>query len=157
LRDQGYCAAINSTLKATDGGDLSPAEYQRPATTAYQGFPLFLRRYPTDKSGIVGDLASGRPIILVDHHGSFRNGYKTLTDVIDWINGLGNIRWKSLSYIADYYCGSKAIAAKQKASPPPLRPRHNPRVAIRRFFSEARDEYVETSNLLTKLYKLVRR
>lgn len=157
IKDQGYCAAFNSTLKATDVSDLPAAELRKPATKVYHDFPLFLRRYPNDKPGILQDLASGRPIILVDHHGAFKNGYKTMTDVVDTVNGLGNIKWKSLSYIANYYYIERAAAAKQRASPQPPRLRRDARVAIRRFLSETRDNYVETSELTARLYKLVRR
>jgi hypothetical protein len=156
LKDQGYFAAFNSTLRATDGEELPPAEYQRPATTVYHDFPLFLRRYPKDKSHFVQDMASGRPIIIVEHHGAFRNGYKTMTDLVDWINGLGDIKWKSLSYIGEYYLGKKAVAVGQSAQPSPSRLCLNTKVALRHFLSETRDNHVETSDLLTKLYKILR-
>lgn len=91
LKDQGYFAACNSTIRATDGEEPPAIEYLKPATTIYHDFPLFLRRYPKDKSHFIQDMASGRPIIIVEHHGAFRNGYKTMTDLVDWINSLGNI------------------------------------------------------------------
>jgi hypothetical protein len=73
LKDQGYHAAFNSTLRATDRDELPAIEYQRPATTIYHDFPLFLRRYPKSKSDFLQDFASGRPIIIVEHHWAFRN------------------------------------------------------------------------------------
>jgi hypothetical protein len=156
IRDSGYHAAFNSTLKATNARELPAVEFQKPATVAYHGFPLFLRRYPKNRSGILQDLASGRPIILVEHHGTFRNGYKALTDVVDWINGLADVRWKSLSYIAHHYCGNIAVAARQRVSPQPPGLRKSAMVATRRFLSETRDRYVETNQLAARLYKLVR-
>ena len=53
------------------------------------------------------DIALGRPILIVEHPGAFRNGYKAITDVIDWVNGLGSIKWTSLLSIAEYYFGRK--------------------------------------------------
>jgi hypothetical protein len=156
LKDQGYLAAFNSELRATDGEELSTIEYQRPATTIYHDFPLFLRRYPKDKSHFVQDIASGRPIIIVEHHGAFRNGYKAITDVVDWINSLGNIKWKSMSDIAAYYLGNKTFTARQNAKPSPSNFSFNAKVALRRILSEARDNHVETSNLLAKIYKMLR-
>lgn len=156
LKDQGYFAAFNSTIRATDGNEPPAIEYQRPATKTYHDFPLFLRRYPSDKSYFVQDLASGRPIIIVEHHGAFRNGYKAITDVIDWINSLGNIRWTSLLNIAEHYLGNKATSTGQSAKPSPSHLRLNAKVVLRRFLSEARDNYVETSGTLTKMYRIVR-
>jgi hypothetical protein len=156
LKDQGYFAAFNSTLRATDGEELPVIEYQRPATKIYHDFPLFLRRYPKDKSHFIQDIALGRPIIIVEHHGAFRNGYKTITDLVDWINGLGNIKWCSLLDIAEHYLGTNAASTGKSADPSPSCLYFNSKVALRRFLSEARDNYVETSSLLTKLYKMMR-
>lgn len=156
LKEQGYLAAFNSTLRATDGEEPPAIEYQRPATTMYHGFPLFLRRYPKDKSHFVQDISAGRPIIIVEHHAAFRNGYKTVTDLVDWVNSLGNIKWRSLSEIAEHYLGTKAAFAGRSANPSPSSAFLNIKVAFRRFLSEVRDNHVETSSLLTKLYKMVR-
>ncbi len=156
LKEQGYLAAFNSIIRATDGKKPLAIEYQRPATTIYHDFPLFLRRHPKDKFNFVQDIALGRPIIIVAHHSTFRNGYKVITDIVDWINGLGNIRWKSLSHIADHYRKNKAATTVQHAKRLPSRPYNDTKVALRRFFSEARDNYVETSDGLTKLYQIVR-
>jgi hypothetical protein len=156
LKDQGYFAAFNSTLRATDSDELQATEYQRPFTTIYHDFPLFLRRYPKDKTHFTQDLVSGRPIIIVEHHGAFRNGYKIMTDLIDWVNSLGNIRWTSLLHIAEHYLGNNAATTTPSANPSPSRLYLNTKVALRRFLSEARDNYVETSGLLTKAYRMVR-
>ena len=156
LKDQGYFAAFSSTLRATDGEELPAIEYQRPATTIYHDFPLFLRRYPKDKSHFIQDMTSGRPIVIVAHHSVFRNGYKTITDLVDWVNSLGNIKWCSLSDIVEHYLGIRAAPTGKSANP--IRPRLylNSKVALRRFLSEARDNHLETSDFLTKVYKMVR-
>jgi len=156
LKDQGYRAAFNSTLRATDRDDLSSTEYQRPSTTFYHDFPLFLRRYPKDSAGFLQDLALGRPILIVEHHGAFRNGYKTMTNFIDWINGLGNIKWKPLSYIANYYYGNEInILSHGKSNALALSTWDEKKVALRRFASEFRDTYIEPNSLLSKAYKML--
>ena len=99
-------------------------------------------------------MESGRPIIVVGHHGDFLNGYKGITDLVDWINSLGDIRWTSLLNIAEYYLGKKAAFSGQIANLSPLR--LNAKSALRRFLCETRDNYIETSNLFTKVYKMVR-
>jgi hypothetical protein len=156
LKDQGYFAAFNSTLRATGGEELPAVEYKRPATTIYHDFPLFLRRYPKDKFHFIEDVASGRPIIIVEHHGVFRNGYRTMTDLVDWINSLGNVRWTSLLHITEHYLGKKAATTGASIMESPSRMLLNCKIAVRRFLSEARDNHLETNDLLTKAYKMVR-
>jgi hypothetical protein len=156
LKDQGYFAAFNSTIRATDREEPPAIEYQRPFSTKYYDFPLFLRRYPKQKFLFVQDITSGRPIIIVEHHSAFRNGYKTMTELVDWVNSLGNVRWTSLLHIAEHYMGKKAVTTGQSITPSPSRMLLNCKVALRRFLSEARDNYVETNGLLTKVYKMVR-
>jgi hypothetical protein len=156
LKDQGYFAAFNSTIQATDGEEPSAIEYQRPFTTMHHDFPLFLRRYSKDKSNFIQDMALGRPIIIVEHHGALRNGYKAMTDLVDWVNSIGDVRWTSLLHIAEHYLGSNAAATAQNANPSPSRSYVNAKVALRRFLSEARDNHIETNGFLTKAYKMVR-
>jgi len=157
LKDQGYHAAFNSTLQSTDGDELSAIEYQRPATRIYHDFPLFLRRYPKNKSNFLQDIECGRPIIIVEHHGAFKNGYKTITDFIDWINGLGNIKWRSLCSITDTYYGNlKDIPLNGKSNELAWSIWDQKRTALRRFACEFRDNYVEPSSLLTKAYIILR-
>ena len=158
LKEQGFCAAFNSGLRPTDGHDLPVSEYQLPATSIYADLPLFLRRYPKDKSCFVEDMAMGRPIIVVEHTKAFLNGYKAITDVVDWINGLGNIKWTSLLSITEYYFDQKVnvTAVGPNSSRPSQRLSCRTKIALRRFLSELRDNYVERSSLLTKAYELVR-
>jgi hypothetical protein len=156
LRDQGYVAAFNSNLRATDGEELPAAEYQRPDATTYHGLPLFLRRYPKDRSQFVQDIAAGRPVLIVEHHSAFRNGYEAMTDLVDWVNDLGNIRWRSLLNIAEHYSGGTAATIGHIAAPSPSSMRLNARVALRRLLSEARDSHIETSRLLNRAYRMVR-
>ena len=157
LKDQGYFAAFNSTLQATDSEESPTIEYPQPATRKYHDFPLFLRRYPKDRSYFTQDINLDRPIVIVEHHGAFRNGYKPMTDLIDWVNGLGDIRWTSLLHIAEHYLGDKAPTTRKVANSSPLPLRSNAEVVLRRFLSEARDNYIERSSFLNKVYNLVRR
>ena len=156
LRDSGYLAAFNSTLEATDCAAVPAAEYRHPATRMYGDFPLFLRRYPTDRSGFLEDVACGRPVLVVAHQDSFRGGYKPVTDFVDWVNGLGNVKWASLSAIAEHYLEAKAPRATRRVVPSRLPLRLTARAAARRLLSEFRDEYVERSDLLSRVYRAVR-
>lgn len=156
LKDHGYVAAFNSGIIATDTDKPPAIEFQRPATTIYHDFPLFLRRYPQAKPSFLKDLEWGRPIIIVEHHKVFRDGYKAITDLVDWINGLGKIRWTSLSNIAAHYLGNQTTTNGEISGPLSLPLGFRTKVFLRRILSEARDKYVETSPILTKLYKKVR-
>jgi hypothetical protein len=156
MKEHGYVAAFNSILRATDGADPPAIEYQRPFTRIYHDFPLFLRRYPKDKSRFVEDIALGRPILIVEHQRAFQNGYKEMTDLVDWINSLGNIKWTSLMHIAERYVGKTIPTIAESADRPRLRLGLNARVFWSRFLSEARVNYVETSGLLSKAFKMVR-
>lgn len=158
LKGQGFLAAFNSGLQATDGDELPAQEYEKPATSIYTDLPLFLRRYPKNKSHFFHDIAIGRPIILVEHPKAFCNGYKSITDTVDWINGMGNIKWTSLLSIVEFYFGNNdgANEAPKKGPPSSTRLPFRIKVALRRFFSEVRDNYIEPSSFLMKVYKMVR-
>ena len=156
LKDKGYRAAFNTTLKAVDKGNIPQDEYLKPASTIYHGFPLFQRRYPQDRSGFKKDIENGRPIIIVDHHGLFKNGYKTITDLVDWINEQGEIKWTSLGKIADYYFSNDCVIDRKHLVPPSNYLYKEWKVYLRRHLSEIRDNYVETKSLLSRLYKVLR-
>jgi hypothetical protein len=100
----------------------------------------------------------GRPILIVEHPGAFRNGYNAIKEVVDWVNDLGRIKWTSLLSIAEYYFGRKDDdkAIGQSSPPSSLPLPFRTKVGVRRILSEIRDNYVETSSFLTKAYKMVR-
>ena len=156
LKDQGYFAAFNSNLRATDRNELALEEYHQPATRAYHDFPLFLRRYPRDRNLFKQDLGTGRPIIIVEHHHAFRDGYAAITNLVDWINSLGDIRWTSLLSIAEHYLGYKAPTDRQIPTPSSTPLALNAKVFLRRILSEVRDNYIDSSSSMARLYKMIR-
>ena len=91
LRDNNYLAAANSTVVPQGDGaarDLTLADHMAPAIVAYFGFPLFFRRYPGQLASHAFDLFLEKPLLLVDHHEAFREGYGALADFVGEINGL---------------------------------------------------------------------
>ncbi len=156
LKDQRYFAACNSTIRATDPVVPPVMESQHPATLAYHNFPLFLRRPMKDRAFFMDDIAAGRPIIIEGHHNAFKNGYKAITDLVDWINSLGNIRWTSLLNIAEYYLRAKAPVPEKVDDLPPSSLQWDAKTAFRRVLSEARDNYLEKSPFLFKVYKAIK-
>lgn len=134
LKDSGFQAAFNTHIEAV--GDTLPP-LKEPASTCYHGFPVFLRRYPKDRKLFVEDIENGRPILIVEHPGAFKKGYKEITDLIDWVNGLGDINWTSLSNIAEH-CGFKRKG--MVGIKPSFDLQRNIKVGIRRILCEARDQ-----------------
>ncbi len=156
LKDLGFFAAVNWTAKATDSEDLPNVGFQSAVTSLYHDFPLFLRRNSNDKPLFMQDNELGRPIIIDAHHHDFRDGYKDITDLVDWINSLGKIRWTSLLEIAEHYLERTAIVPEPDPDFVVKNNRLKPNVCLRRFLSELRDNYIEKYNFSTKLYRMLR-
>lgn len=156
LKEHGYLAAFNSNIIATDGDNPPPSEFVKPATLMYHDFPIFLRRYPQERHLFLEDITNGRPILIVEHTSAFRDGYMKIVALIDWINSLGDVKWTSLSKIAEYYLGKKSIMNAREFSPSDSSIAFNIRVASRRYLSEIRDNFFFRDNLLTKLYAKLR-
>ena len=157
LKELGYFAAFNSGLKATDiKNPIGPVEYLKPSTFIYHDFPLFLRRYPHEREMFVQDIKNGRPVIIVEHHGAFRNGYKSITDLVDWINSIGNIKWTSLLNIAEFYLNKKSDDIKNVMNPTNSYNKNNVSIGMRRILSEVRDNLIETNSYFNNVYKRMR-
>lgn len=113
LRSCGYLAAINSTPHPVDldGGTVRLRDLVDVAVTKFSGFPLFVRRYPSDLVGLAFDLFLGKSALLVEHHGYFRNGYGPLTEIVQKLNGMeGRLEWSRLSEICSRACLKRRAA-----------------------------------------------
>lgn len=113
LEKAGYYAACNSSIRSIDKGSPPDSELAKPYTDHY-GLPLFLRRYPSDREGILQDFKNGRPIILVEHHSAFKKD--ELYECIDWVNSLGSMKWCSLSEVVEQYCPECTVIPTCKLS-----------------------------------------
>jgi hypothetical protein len=100
LRGNGYAAAVNTSLLpdgAGPGHHLSLREWLEPAVTRYHGFPLFGRRYPRAVVDFAFDLFLGKPLLVVEHHTAFRDGYRRVAEFIAALNALSpELRWAGL-------------------------------------------------------------
>jgi hypothetical protein len=100
LRANDYLAAVNTTCFPTNDGPepLTIADFLRPAVTRFHGFPVFQRRYPRRLIDCAFDLFVGRPVLLVQHHEYFRDGYEQWEE---FVNNLHKIEpaltWMTLS------------------------------------------------------------
>lgn len=100
LRANRYLAAVNTTRFPTNAApdDITVADLLRPAVTRYAGFPIFGRHYPRCIFDFALDLFLGRPALLVEHHGYFRNGCGTLEEFVDGLYKLEpDLSWPTLT------------------------------------------------------------
>jgi hypothetical protein len=84
LAAEGFLAALNTSVFAEDHqpGDLVVGDLLDPAISRYGRCPLFSRRYPVSIFPLAFDLFVGKPALLVEHHGFFRNGCRPMTDFV---------------------------------------------------------------------------
>ena len=99
LRTSGYLAAVNTICFPTNVGaePLTIADFLRPAITKFHGFPLFQRRYPRRLIDFAFDVFLGRPVLIVQHHEDFRDGYRQLEEFVDGLRKLApKLTWGAL-------------------------------------------------------------
>lgn len=101
LKYHNYCAAVNTELYPSNNKfQLKLSDCLEPAIMKYGGFPLFVRRYPERIEDFAFDAFFGKPLLIVEHHTYFRQGYKKLEDFISRIRIVdSSIRWDTLGSI----------------------------------------------------------
>ncbi len=107
LKSAGYLAAVNSTPYSVEPEKniLTLAELLDVAVLRYSNFPLFVRRYPADLPEAAFDLFLGRPVLIVEHHTYFRDGYGQMVELADKIRHIAaQLEWKSLAEICTSAC-----------------------------------------------------
>jgi len=97
LQRAGYLAAINSTSFPVDGPSAFPLrELLGVVVERFANFPVFARRYPETLAETALNLFLGKPALLVEHHGYFRNGFARLRAAVEAINGMEpRLKWMS--------------------------------------------------------------
>jgi hypothetical protein len=72
-----------------------------PADMIGAGLPI-VPRYPIDQAWqeLVFRAVLGQPLILFAHHGDFAEGLDLLAEAADYVNGLGEVHWGSVGWIA---------------------------------------------------------
>lgn len=107
LKSCDYLAAVNSTPYPVDIEEdaLTLRELLDVAVIRFSNLPLFVRRYPKDLAELAFDLFLGKPALIVEHHGFFRNGYGDLTEFVDKLNALEvRLEWTTLAKICSSSC-----------------------------------------------------
>jgi hypothetical protein len=100
LRGSGYLAAVNTSPFPADAEarPLTIADFLRPAIMKFDAFPLFQRRYPRRLIDFAFDAFLGRPMLIVQHHDDFREGFRQLEEFVDGLHKIApKLTWGSLS------------------------------------------------------------
>jgi hypothetical protein len=67
------------------------------AVTRYESFPIFVRRYPRDTFDFAFDAFFQKPILVVEHHDFFRDGYTALQTLVRDLDALDiKLSWMPL-------------------------------------------------------------
>lgn len=111
LQAAGYLAAVNTELgPSTMPEALSLRDLLDVAVTRFGNFPVFGRRYPNDLAEFAFDLFLGKPVLAVEHHSYFRDGYRSLEEFVAGLHALApRIEWTSLETICSRACQLRAL------------------------------------------------
>jgi hypothetical protein len=95
-----YLAAANSTPWPVNPGDqtLTIRDLLDVAVLKYDSFPVFARRYPTELFDFAFDAFFNKPLLLIEHHELFRDGFGTLRNAVRELQSFKNVRlrWQPL-------------------------------------------------------------
>jgi hypothetical protein len=106
LKAAGYRAAVNTELSpSTLSETLSIRDLLDVAVTRFADFPIFGRRYPKNLAEFAFDLFMGKPALVVEHHGYFKDGYEPLETFVGRLNALDDrIEWTNLGTVCSHAC-----------------------------------------------------
>jgi hypothetical protein len=99
LSDEGFLAAVNSTMHPVDAGpdEVTYRDLMEMAVVRFGGTPLFLRHYSDRREKIALDLLLGRQVLIVEHHGFFKRGYDDAEQCTAFVNSVApGINWTDL-------------------------------------------------------------
>jgi hypothetical protein len=114
LREEGFSAAVNSTIYPADGAadEITFRDFMEPAVVRFGGMPLFLRHYPERLETLALDVFLGRQVLLVEHHGFFRRGYDELARFTAFVNRVApSVKWTDLEEL----CTSAQLIREESA------------------------------------------
>jgi hypothetical protein len=104
LSSCGYLAAVNTDVFPSTPSSISLTlrDLIDVAVSRFADCPLFARRYPRDLSALAFDLFLGKPALVVEHHGYFRNGYGELVSFVEALNRLEpELQWSNVGHVCE--------------------------------------------------------
>jgi hypothetical protein len=100
LKSRNFFAAVSEGFYLYGGqADFTLGELAQPAIVRYGGFPLFLRKSigRFKREDIAYDLFVGKPALICEHHGVFRQA-EPLIEAVRSINSIApDVRWCNLA------------------------------------------------------------
>lgn len=99
LKERGFIGAVNSGYSPRgEKTSLTVAELMRPSILSFNGFPLFLRKYPKDIriEDIAFNAFFGRPLLIVEHHDIFKDPSSLLSAVSMINEAIPQVKWCNL-------------------------------------------------------------
>jgi hypothetical protein len=175
LKATNCVAAVNSTALPVSNMDIKVRlkDLLDVAVLNYEGFPLFVRRYPQTLSDCALDLFLEKPLLLVEHHGYFRRGYDEIARFVSSVNALDeNLSWHGLGHVVNHtvlrkksagdgvclkaythIAGDADVIAENPTNGSRFQygPGERLRVFARRHLSEIRDNYLARNESLLSL------
>jgi hypothetical protein len=112
LKASGLTAALNSTPWPVDYREnpLTIRNLLEVAVTRYESFPIFVRRNPRDVFDYAFDALFQKPVLAVEHHGFFRDGYEGLTKFVHEVSSLSSkVVWMPLGRTVTSSCVLKRM------------------------------------------------
>ena len=103
LKSRNFHAASSSPNPVGKPVPLKLADLAQPAVLRYGGIPLFIRNFVTDTQSqdIAFNLFFGRPILIGEHHNTFKHP-GSLLEVVQKINSIApGISWSNLESVVD--------------------------------------------------------
>jgi poly-beta-1,6-N-acetyl-D-glucosamine synthase len=106
LSDSGYLASVNTHLHpSSSSSTVALRDLMEVAVTRFADFPLFGRRYPRERADFAFDLFLGKPALVVEHHGYFRQDTAAIEAFAADLNSLDErLEWTSLATICSRAC-----------------------------------------------------
>ena len=103
LKSRNFHAASSSPNPVGRPVPLRIADLAQPAVLRYGGIPLFIRNFikDTQSQDIAFNLFFGRPILIADHHDTFKHP-RPLLEAVQKINSIApGISWSNLESVVD--------------------------------------------------------
>ena len=103
LKSRNFHAASSSPNPVGNAVPLRIADLAQPAVLRYGGMPLFIRNFirATQSQDIAFNLFFGRPLLIGEHHDTFKHP-GPLIEVVQKINSIApGISWSNLESVAD--------------------------------------------------------
>jgi hypothetical protein len=116
LKVSGLAAALNSTPWPVDYREnpLTIRDLLEVAVTRYESFPIFVRRNPRDVFDYAFDALFQKPVLAVEHHGFFRDGYEGLAKFVHEVSSLSSkVVWMPLGRTVTSSCILKRMGDDQ--------------------------------------------